>query len=162
MKQELLDKYLVPRQTEYDEIKVYDSEFLRSRKHVSNFQGRRTIYLDPETIYRMATLGLSREMIAGYYGLSKTKFNAACEQYPEVEEAFLEGFSAGLVKTAMKLEEKVQAGDTISTIFRMKIGGFMEADKRLKEVQQESQQRVQIYLPNNNRDVLDGEVDDAN
>lgn len=160
MKQELLDKFLTPRQTVDDEIKVYDSSFLRSRKHVSTNKGKRTIFIDPETIYRMATLGLSREMIAGYYGMSKAKFNSACESYPEVDEAFLEGFSAGLVKTAMKLEEKVAAGDTISTIFRMKIGGFMEADKRLKETQQENQPRVQIYLPSNNRDFIDGETID--
>lgn len=160
MKQELLDKFLTPRQTVDDEIKVYDSSFMRSRKHVSTNKGKRTIFIDPETIYRMATLGLSREMIAGYYGMSKAKFNSACESYPEVDEAFLEGFSAGLVKTAMKLEEKVAAGDTISTIFRMKIGGFMEADKRLKETQQENQPRVQIYLPSNNRDFIDGETID--
>ena len=160
MKQELLDKFLTPRQTVDDEIKVYDSSFLRSRKHVSTNKGKRTIFIDPETIYRMATLGLSREMIAGYYGMSKAKFNSACESYPEVDEAFLEGFSAGLVKTAMKLEEKVAAGDTISTIFRMKIGGFMEADKRLKETQQENQPRVQIYLPSNNRDIIEGELNE--
>lgn len=160
MKQELIDQFLVPRQTVDDEIKVYDSAFLRSRKHVSTAKNKRTIFLDPETIYRMATLGLSREMIAGYYGMSKAKFNAACEDYPEVDAAFLEGFSAGLVKTAMKLEEKVAAGDTISTIFRMKIGGFMEADKRLKETQQENQPRVQIYLPSNNRDVIEGELNE--
>lgn len=155
MKNELSTDLLKPKQNRVEQIKVYNSSFFQANKQIEYGKNSRTVHIDPEMVHRLATLGLSREMIANYHGLSKAKFAEALEDYPELEDAFMMGFSAGLAKTAMALEKQIDNGNMVSTIFRMKVGGFIEADKRLKELQNENAPKVQIYLPSNSRDDVD-------
>lgn len=145
--------FLKPRQRSNDEFFVYDKGFLSGTQfsHVKNVGGRRQVYLDPEAIYRMATLGLSREMIANYYGITKAKFSELIEDYPELDEAYLMGMSAGMAKAAMSLEKQIEGGNCIPTIFRLKVGGWIEADKR-KDNQEDTTPRVNIFIPDNGRD----------
>ena len=145
--------FLKPRNRSNDEFFVYDKGFLSGTQFdsVKRVGGRREVYLDPEAIHRMATLGLSREMIAAYYGITKGKFQELIEDYPELDEAYLMGMSAGMAKAAMSLEKQIEGGNCIPTIFRLKVGGWIEADKR-KDNQEANAPRVQIYIPSNGRD----------
>ena len=151
-------KYLKPseRQPGVVKVKVYERSFLGNKQFesVKKERNERVVHIDPEVIHRMATLGLSREMVAAYYGISKQKFNAICEEYPDIDECFLMGMSAGMVKAAMALERQVENDNLISTIFRLKVGGMIEADKR-KDEPDDVQQKVHIYLPDNGRDDID-------
>lgn len=145
--------FLKPRNRSNDEFFVYDKGFLGgaqfdSVKHVG---GRRQVYFDPEAIHRMATLGLSREMIANYYGVTKGKFQELIDEYPVLDEAYLMGMSAGMAKAAMSLEKQIEGGQCIPTIFRLKVGGWQEADK-VKSNQEDNAPRVNIYIPSNGRD----------
>ena len=145
--------FLKPRNRSNDEFFVYDKGFLCGAQFdsVKSVGGRRQVYLDPEMIYRMATVGLSREMVANYYGITKGRFQELIEDYPELDEAYLMGMSAGMAKAAMSLEKQIEGGNMVSTIFRLKTGGWIEADKR-KDNQESTAPRVQIYIPSNGRD----------
>lgn len=145
---------LNPRARVDDVVKVYKNSFFKKNSDVDYESGRRVVHIDPEVVYRFATLGMSREMICAYWGIKMDKFREVLEEYPEVEEAYLMGMSSGLAKTAMALEKQIEGGNMVSTIFRMKIGGFIEADKR-KDAQQDNSPRVQIFLPSNGRDIIE-------
>jgi len=148
---------LNPRARIDDIVKVYDTSFFKKNEDVNyDTSGRRTVHIDPEVVYRFATLGLSREMICGYWGMKMDRFKQVIEEYPEVEEAYLMGMTSGLAKTAMALEKQIEGGNMVSTIFRMKVGGFIEADKR-KDAQQDNSPKVQIFLPSNGRDIIEHE-----
>jgi len=146
--------FLKPRNRSNDEFFVYDKGFLGGAQFdsVKSVGGRRQVYLDPEMIYRMATVGLSREMVANYYGITKGKFQELIEDYPELDEAYLMGMSAGMAKAAMSLEKQIEGGQCIPTIFRLKVGGWIEADKKLKLNEESNAPRVNIYIPSNGRD----------
>jgi len=145
--------FLKPRNRSDDEFFVYDKGFLSGAQFdsITRKGGRRQVYLDPEVIYRLATVGLTREMIANYWGITKGKFQELIEDYPELDEAYLMGMSAGMAKAAMSLEKQIEGGQCIPTIFRLKVGGWIEADKR-KDNQETNAPRVNIYIPSNGRD----------
>jgi len=135
-----------------DEVKVYSDGFANNDQLSKNMrrEGRRVIYIDPEVVYQMARLGMTREMVGAYWGLSKSKFISVANDYPEIEESYLMGMSAGIIKAASKLDEMVNDKQVIPTIFRMKISGFIEAEKR-KDINVDTP-RVNIFLPDNSRD----------
>lgn len=145
--------FLKPRNRSDDEFFVYDKGFLSGAQFdsVTRKGGRRTVYLDPEVIYRLATVGLTREMIANYWGITKAKFSELIDEYPELDEAYLMGMSAGVAKAAMSLEKQIEGGQCIPTIFRLKTAGWIEADKR-KDNQESTAPKVNIYIPSNGRD----------
>lgn len=147
--------FLKPRQRSNDEFFVYDKGFFEGSQfsHVKNVGGRRQVYLDQEVVHRMATLGLSREMIAAYYGITKNKFQELIDEYPELDEAYLMGMSAGMAKAAMSLEKQIEGGNCIPTIFRLKCGGWLESDK-IKGNQEDNAPRVNIFIPDNGRDRI--------
>jgi hypothetical protein len=70
----------------------------------------------------------------------------------------LMGFSQGIAKTAMALEKQIEGGNMVSTIFRLKTGGYIEADKR-KDIAEDNAPKVMVYLPSNGRDVIENEDD---
>lgn len=114
------------------------------------------IRIDPEVIFRMATLGMDQAQIAGYWGLTKHKFLELCEDYPDLEEVRLMGMTAGIANAAQRLEEMVNEKQMVPVLFRLKIGGFVEAEKLIgKQNNQDNAARVQIFLPENGRDNLD-------
>lgn len=135
-----------------DDVRIYKDRFVSNDqlKTIIRDNGKRIIYIDPEVVYQMARLGLTRDMVAAYWGLNKNKFLKIADEYPEIEESYLMGMSAGIIKTATKLDEMVSEKQVIPTIFRMKISGFIEADKK-KEVANEAP-KVNIFLPDNSRD----------
>ena len=101
----------------------------------------------------MATLGMNQEQIAGYWGIKKNKFMELCEEYPELEEVYLMGMTAGIAGAAQALEEMVKEKQMVPVLFRLKVGGFIEAEKLIgKQQDNNNQQRVQIFLPSNGRD----------
>ena len=91
--------FLTPRQSRKDTFKVYDKPFLGNKQFeaIQQKKNERTIHIDPEVVYRMATLGLDRKMVAGYYGMSPAKFGELCEMFPIIEEVFLMGATAGVL-----------------------------------------------------------------
>lgn len=136
-----------------DEFRVYQRS-LSDHPQFEGIQykgGHRVVHIDPEVVFRMATLGLDRKMVGGYYGITPAKFNELCADYPDLEEAYLQGMSIGILKAATSLEKQVAEGSPIPTIFRCKVGGMIEADKR-KDASDSEAPRVQIYLPDNERD----------
>ena len=151
--------FLTPRQSRKDTFKVYDKPFLGNKQFeaIQQKKNERTIHIDPEVVYRMATLGLDRKMVAGYYGMNQAKFNELCETFPIIEEVFLMGATAGVLKAAQRLEEMVDEKQLVPVIFRLKTGGFVEADKLVgKKADDTTFAKVQLYLPDNGRDdVLD-------
>ena len=147
--------FLTPRKNKADKFKVYAKSFIGNKQFdaIQNHNNERTICVDPEVVYRLATLGMDRGMIAGYWGITKSKFAELCEEYSIIDEVFLMGMTAGLTKTAQKLEELVDDGQMIPVLFRLKIGGFIEAEKLIgKQSDETSVAKVQIYLPSNGRD----------
>lgn len=152
--------FLKPRSTVNDKFKVYDRSFTGNTQFDSVHRkgGEREIFIDPEVIFRMATLGLDQGMIAGYWGISKSKFKELCEEYPDLEEVYLMGMTAGIANAAQALEEMVREKQMVPVLFRLKVGGFVEREKLIgKESNQENAPRVQIFLPSNGRDEIDSE-----
>lgn len=154
--------FITPRQHRNDVFKVYDKPFLGDKQFevIQNKKGIRTIHVDPELIFRLATLGLTRDMVGYYFGITRTKFNELCAEYPIIEEVYLMGLSRGIVKTAQKLEEMVDEKQMVPVIFRLKTAGFIEADKLVgKNTDTESAPRVNIFLPDNGRrEVIDDDT----
>jgi hypothetical protein len=152
--------FLTPRPNVKDRFKVYERPFLGNKQFDSRqtHGSERTIHIDPEVIYRLATLGLDRASVAGFWGISKSKYAELCDEYPMLEEVYLMGATAGLVKAAQSLEEMVGEKQLVPVLFRLKVGGFIEAEKRLgKESNDESAPKVQVFLPSNGREVIDME-----
>jgi len=145
--------FLKPRNRSNDEYRVYDKGFLGGAQFdaIEYKGGRRVVYFDPELVYRLATVGLAREQVANYFGITKSKFQELIDEYPELDEAYLMGLSAGMAKAAMSLEKQIEGGQCIPTIFRLKVGGWIEADKK-KDNQESNVPRVNIYIPSNGRD----------
>lgn len=155
--------FLKPRSTVNDKFKVYDRSFTGNTQFdsVQRKGGEREIFIDPEVIFRMATLGLDQGMIAGYWGMSKAKFKELCEEYPDLEEVYLMGMTAGIANAAQALEEMVREKQMVPVLFRLKVGGFIEKEKLIgKESNQENAARVNIYLPSNGRDDIMGDPDE--
>jgi hypothetical protein len=150
--------FLTPRPNVKDRFKVYDRPFLGNKQfeNVQTHGSERTIHVDPEVIYRLATLGLDRAMVAGFWGISKAKYAELCDEYPLLEEVYLMGATAGLVKAAQSLEEMVGEKQLVPVLFRLKTGGFIEAEKRLgKDQNEDKAARVNIFLPSNGREVIE-------
>lgn len=154
--------FLKPRSTVNDKFRVYDRSFTGNTQFdsVQRKGGEREIFIDPEVIFRMATLGLDQGMIAGYWGMSKAKFKELCEEYPDLEEVYLMGMTAGIANAAQALEEMVREKQMIPTLFRLKIGGFIEAEKLIgKQQDSNNAAKVQIFLPDNGRNNITDEDD---
>lgn len=157
------ESFLTPRANRNDKFRVYAKSFTGNKQFdaIQRTNNERTISIDPEVIFRMATLGMNQEQIAGYWGIRKNKFMELCEEYPELEEVYLMGMTAGIANAAQALEEMVRAKQMIPVLFRLKVGGFVEREKLIgKEGNQDNVAKVQIYLPSNGRDNLDEEDDD--
>jgi hypothetical protein len=157
------EKFITPGELTKDIFKVYDKPFLGNKQfEAMERKGKeRTIYIDPEVVFRMATLGLDRKQVAGYWGMKPDKFKQLCEEYPQIEEYYLMGMTAGILNAAKVLEEMVNEKQMIPVIFRLKTGGFIEAEKRLgKEANEEQQAKVSIFLPDNGRnEVIEGDYE---
>jgi hypothetical protein len=159
MKKQLAEQpsFLTPRQNRRDKFKVYDKGFLGNKQfeNIQEHHGERTVHVDPEVIYRLATLGLDRNMIAGFWGITKAKYKELCDEYPILEEVYLMGSTAGIAKAAQKLEDMIEEKQLVPVLFRLKVGGMVEAEKRIgKETNEENAPRVSIFLPDNQRDTL--------
>jgi len=156
------DTFLTPRANRNDKFRVYAKSFSGNKQFdaIQRTNNERVISIDPEVIFRMATLGLDQAAIAGYWGISKSKFIELCEEYPDLEEVRLMGMTAGIANAAQRLEEMVNEKQMVPVLFRLKIGGFVEAEKLIgKQNNQENVARVQIFLPENGRDNLDEDDD---
>lgn len=154
--------FIQPGRKTTDIFKVYDKPFLGNKQFeaIENHGRERTIYIDPEVVFRMATLGLDRKQVAGYWGLRPDKFKELCDEYPQIEEYYLMGMTAGILNAAKVLEEMVNEKQMVPVIFRLKTGGFIEAEKRLgKETNEEQRTQVQVFLPDNGRDVIEGDYE---
>lgn len=158
------DTFLTPRANRNDKFRVYAKSFSGNKQFdaIQRTNNERVISIDPEVIFRMATLGMNQEQIAGYWGIKKNKFMELCEEYPELEEVYLMGMTAGIAGAAQALEEMVKEKQMVPVLFRLKIGGFVEAEKLIgKQQDSNNAARVQIYLPSNGRDdVTDDDQDD--
>jgi len=156
------DTFLTPRANRNDKFRVYAKSFSGNKQFdaIQRTNNERVISIDPEVIFRMATLGLDQASIAGYWGISKSKFIELCEEYPDLEEVRLMGMTAGIANAAQRLEEMVNEKQMVPVLFRLKIGGFVEAEKLIgKQNNQENVAKVQIFLPENGRDNLDEDDD---
>ena len=157
------ESFLTPRANRNDKFRVYAKSFTGNKQFdsVQRKGGEREIFIDPEVIFRMATLGLDQGMIAGYWGMSKAKFKELCEEYPDLEEVYLMGMTAGIANAAQALEEMVREKQMVPVLFRLKVGGFVEKEKLIgKESNQDNSPRVQIFLPSNGRDDNSYDSDD--
>jgi hypothetical protein len=115
-------------------------------------EGGRVIKIDPETVHNLAMIGLSPKMVAAYHGMREGKFHEACEDYPDLHDAYLIGMGKGVAKVALALDKQIEDGNMVSTIFKLKaVGGWIEADK-VKDQGTTNQVAVQVYLPSNDRD----------
>lgn len=154
--------FITPRQNRQDVFKVYDKPFLGDKQFeaIQNKKGIRTIHVDPELVFRLATFGLTRDHVGYYFGITRAKFNELCAEYPIIEEVYLMGLSRGIVKAAQRLEELVDEKQMIPVIFRLKTAGFIEADKLIgKTADSESAPKVSIFLPDNGRsEVIDDDT----
>lgn len=152
--------FLTPRKNKNDKFMVYNKSFSGNKQFdsIKNINNERVICVDPEVVYRMATLGMDRKMVAGYWGISKDKFSELCDEYPIIEEVFLMGMTAGITRAAQKLEEMVDEKQLVPVLFRLKVGGFVEAEKLIgKQNNENNVQKVNIFLPDNGRDNPDEE-----
>lgn len=156
------DTFLTPRANRNDKFRVYAKSFSGNKQFdaIQRTNNERVISIDPEVIFRMATLGMNQEQIAGYWGIKKNKFMELCEEYPELEEVYLMGMTAGIAGAAQALEEMVKEKQMVPVLFRLKVGGFIEKEKLIgKEQYGNSAPKVTIFLPENNRDNLDEDDD---
>lgn len=149
-----------PYQRKSDRIELYDNSALtgfsqpENQPKLSGGKIDRVIRMDLQTVYWLAALGMSRKMVAYYYGTKESKFKEACEELPDIEEAYCMGLAAGVAKAGMALNKQIEGGNMVSTIFKLKaVGGWIEEDKK-KENQSEAP-AVQIFIPENGRDNLE-------
>ena len=64
--------FLKPRQHKDDTFKVYKPTSRNAQiDAIREHSGQRTIHVDLEVIYNLARYGLTRDQIAGYYGMTR-------------------------------------------------------------------------------------------
>jgi hypothetical protein len=154
--------YLTPRSTRRDRILVSSAGLGKTEqtKHIKSKQGERTVIIEQQKVYELASLGMSREMIAASFTLDKAKFKEVCDDYPEVEEAYLMGYGYAQKKVLAALWALVESKQMIATIYLSKVFGFIEADKLIgKDGSSDNAPKVHIYLPDNGRDSVTIEND---
>ena len=147
--------FLKPRQHKDDTFKVYKPTSRNAQiDAIREHSGQRTIHVDLEVIYNLARYGLTRDQIAGYYGMTRGKFNALCEEFPEVGEVYVQGFTVGVISTAKRFDNIIQtAPDAVASIaamFRLKTAGWTEKKDAGKDANDDAP-KVTVYLPENNR-----------
>lgn len=150
------ETFMLPRSRQNDRFKVYQRSFSGNKQFdsIQRGSGERTIKIDPEVIFRMATLGMDQGQIAGFWGLKKSRFLELCEEYPELEEVYLMGMTAGIANAAQALEEMVKEKQMVPVLFRLKVGGFIEKEKLIgKQQDEELRAKVNVYLPDNGREM---------
>lgn len=147
--------FLKPRQHKDDHFKVYKPTTRNAQiEAIREHKGERTIHVDLEVIYNLARYGLTRDQIAGYYGMTRRKFNQLCDEFPEVGEMYIQGFTVGVISTAKRFDQIIQtAPDSVASIaamFRLKTAGWTEKKDTGKDAEDDAP-KVSIYLPENNR-----------
>lgn len=113
--------------------------------------------LDLEAIKAMAAQGMSRQQIGSYYGVTGQWIGKLVKKHPELEKAFNAGLAIGINRASNKLMELIDAGNVVAILFYLKCqAGWMEQQYRhVKEKPDESNiPRVQIFIPDNQRDGL--------
>ena len=111
--------------------------------------------LDLDHIKAMAAQGMSRQQIGSYYGVTGQWIGKLVKKHPELEEAFNAGLAIGINRASNKLMELIDAGNIVAILFYLKCqAGWME-QQYVKEKPDESNiPRVQIFIPDNQRDGL--------
>lgn len=94
-----------------------------------------------ETIERLASLGLSIEQIANYFGLAGSTLRNIYHHKRWIQQSFTRGKSKGVAAVASELFKQIKNGNTTATIFYLKthagwndepkkdLGGDSENDK---------------------------------
>lgn len=113
--------------------------------------------IDKEDLCAMATAGLTPAQIANYFGLSRQGFNYIIEKNEELKDAFHNGLHHVLVRCVRVLMNKLDQGDTFAAIYLLnnRFGWVEEKYRKEKEVL--DMPTVQIYLPENGRDLVKNE-----
>jgi hypothetical protein len=147
--------YLTPRPNRKDNFKVYKPVSTNPQIEAAvHKNGERTIHIDLEVVYNLARYGLTRDQVAGYYGMTKRKFVELCEEFPEVNDLYIQGFTVGITKVAKRFDQIIETGPdavaSIAAMFRLKTAGWTEKKDTGREMDDDAP-RVQVFLPDNQR-----------
>ncbi len=111
-------------------------------------------------VERMAEAGMSRQQIGNYYGVTGQRIGQLIREHPELDEAFSRGLSKGIEKASNKLMELIENGNLIATIFYLKAQAGWKEAQYVKDIPDLSNApRVQIYIPDNSRQVFSENMD---
>lgn len=101
----------------------------------------------------MATAGMSLADVARYYGCTRQALIKIMKNNPTIGQAFHNGMNHVLVKCVNVLLSKVEKGDTFATVYILNNRFKWMEEKHKKEKPKENTiPKVNIYLPENNRD----------
>ncbi len=111
-----------------------------------------------ENMEAMAEKGMTRQQIGAYYGVTGQRIGQLIKEHPELEEAFDRGLSKGIEKVTNKLWELIEEKNIVAILFFLKCHGKWIEQQYVKEKEVDDSPRVTIFLPENNRDIIQGEV----
>ena len=114
--------------------------------------------VDPKDLKAMAVSGMSPAQIASYYNLTRQGMVRLINHNAELKAAFKDGLNHVMVKCVRVLMDKLEKGDTFAAIYLLNNRcGWIEA-KYQREKEVTDMPRVQVYLPDNQRDSVKNET----
>lgn len=121
-----------------------------AKKHWKGIHG----ILTPEIVRKYATQGMSLTEIAKLYGCAISNISHAIESQDELKEAWEQGHAELLIEYTGHLKKRAFENDTL-LMFALKTQcGYCEEQYKVgKQLEVEKPAMIQIYLPDNNRDV---------
>jgi hypothetical protein len=111
--------------------------------------------LDLDHIKAMAAQGMSRQQIGSFYGVTGQWIGKLVKKHPELEEAFNAGLAQGINRASNKLMELIESGNIVAILFYLKCqAGWVEQQYVKEKLDESNIPRVQIFIPDNQRDGL--------
>ena len=116
--------------------------------------------LTPEDCYKYANCGMTMKEIGRLYGCTGPNISHAIETSDELKAAWNEGHGDYLVELSAHLKERAFKNDIILMFTLKSQFGFGEEQHKIgKQLEQNNQPTVKIYLPHNGREniTIEGE-----
>ena len=135
------------------------------REHGTRYKTGVKGVLNPDMVRKLASQGMGLSEIGYYYGCTKSNICHAIKSDEDLSQAWNEGLSMAVEKATGCLMRNIENDNVLAAMFLLKckhlIGekGWLEQQYKEKIVDPDLAPRVMIYLPENNRDVVETDND---
>lgn len=116
--------------------------------------------LTPDAVRSYAAKGMSLTEIAYFHGCTKVNICLALKEDPDLQQAWNEGISEAIEKATNCLMRNIENDNVLAAMFLLKCKhpagekGWLEEQHKQRITDAESAPRVNIYLPDNQRDSI--------